>query len=148
MGVWSRVTGSFLLGAACVYSEDFPLRNVAHLELACERRFGASRSDVEKVNNILSGAKNCFLEKNPIKQLKSIDGLLASSGLHPGKKGGDLLSEGLREGCMDCDLFTSLYIAIAQEYDLPLVAVEFPGHVAVRLRFGNGERVGWETTQG
>ena len=129
-------------------------QTLAHFQIAAERSLGATTNDIILLEEFLSDAQSRIQKPRPqsheyaVATLRKIDEMLKQHCFFPTKEGADLLSQALRTRKVDCDLYTSLYMSIAQRCSLPLVAVECPEHMFVRWKFPDGKYINWETTQG
>jgi tetratricopeptide (TPR) repeat protein len=77
--------------------------------------------------------------------LRQIGQLLYDCGFEYEKN--TLFSNGLKNKKIDCNGFSALYMAIAEELDLPLKMVRAPAHTFVRWQLNKDEYINWETTR-
>lgn len=153
---------SALVGSACIYGAEtalFPATSyqpqftIAHFQLDAERHTSGVPYTYGQLDAFLREAqehiprKATYLQSDAIEILRQIHRMIAArSSL---VKAQDFLSRGLYTGVMDCDTRTSLYLAVADAFNLPMVAaVHLPDHVWIRWKFPSGSYINWETTQG
>lgn len=129
-----------------------PYATIGHAVLAMERGLGAHEGDVATLESILAEARKhirlqaSYTREQAAATLKTIDALLKSAGYT--YKSEDLLSAGLRTRTIDCDLYSTLYLSIAETLNLPLKTVGMPRHMFVRWKFDDGSYLNWEATSG
>ena len=81
-------------------------------------------------NQIDDQSKYGYSKENAINLMKKISFVLKDLGFVYGAQ--DLLSRGLKTRRVDCDIYSFLYLSVADILKLPLYAVSVPHHVFVR----------------
>ncbi len=109
---------------------------LAHERLDIEGSYKTPVESYKILDNIISQAKDKIKQKQEYsksdiaKVFETIDSIFKEKGFE--NKGGSLLGEGLAEKKLDCDRYSFVYLAIAEEMNLPIHAVYVPSHVFVR----------------
>ncbi|MBN2170039.1 MAG: hypothetical protein JW819_01805, partial [Candidatus Krumholzibacteriota bacterium] len=57
-----------------------------------------------------------------------------------------LLHMGLARRRLDCAMYVTLYLGVAERIGLPLAGIGLPGHIALRWRLADGTTFNWEAT--
>lgn len=141
--------------------QKFLRSNHGSLRLKMEKRAGATEEDQKDLFGLIQKAKKeikRYTEKQGSDHihysiLNNIDQFLSNEGFKTSNKQ-DLLYVGLRTKEIDCDLYTSIYLSIADILNFPLKAVEIPslvgkpGHAYILWLRSNDEDICWETTNG
>jgi tetratricopeptide (TPR) repeat protein len=82
------------------------------------------------------------------KFMNKIDRFFRGEGYKRIKSDVPLLSQALKTKTFDCDTAVSIYLALAEVLDLPLVAVREPEHIYLRWYFNDGTYLEWEPLEG
>lgn len=128
-----------------------PAATIAHTVLELEADLGAGPKEVKRLNRVVNKASaEVALQPRGGQArahhiLRTIDRVVRSNYGYQERR---LFFEGLSGGGLDCDLFTIVYLAVAQRQHLPIKAVVAPRHSFVRWHFSNGQYLDWETTVG
>ncbi|MBR9683123.1 hypothetical protein GOV03_01130 [Candidatus Woesearchaeota archaeon] len=158
------VVGSALNGCAALETmvqKDYRRKynTIAHDFLDIEGTdLGVEISDYKRLDDIIDEAKERinrikldkpFTEYNKeeaVVILKEIDGTLIDRGFE--YQVTELLNRGLKNEKLDCDTRSIVALGIAETLDLPLKAVDIPGHMMIRWQFNEQEYMNWEITRG
>ncbi len=126
---------------------------IAHDFLKLEADFGASAQHISYTNAFLDKAKKSVKvhqkytdDSQAIETLKSIHAFIRAEGF--AFKENFLLHHGLDTKKIDCDNFSTLYIAIAETLKIPIAPVYAPNHSFVRIIFADGSYLNWEVLEG
>ena len=109
---------------------------LAHERLDIESAYKTPVKAYKILDDIISQAKDKIKQKQDYSKsdiatvFETIDSIFKEKGFE--NKGGSLLGEGLAEKKLDCDRYSFVYLAIAEEMNLPIHAVYVPSHVFVR----------------
>lgn len=142
-------------------------KTVGHYQLDAEQGLGALPSDYKRLETVISECTEKIRnmpKENPeqaVKVLETIAKTLKDEGFQTSAPA-DLLYDSLRSKKLDCDIYTTIYMSIAESVDIPLTAViNYPvgkerdgkivpcdGHVFVRWTLPNKEKFNWECTSG
>lgn len=124
---------------------------VAHHMLLLEQELGADQRDMRLLDALLNridrevSFPSAYSWEQAALTLSSISMVINSSyGYSPRR----LLSTGLKDQVLDCDLLTAIYLSVAQRHGLPLKAVVVPRHTFIRWVWPDGRYLDWETTIG
>ncbi len=126
-----------------------PVKSIAHDFLELEKEFGAGEKHRLYIDGFIAKARkkvkayaNDDTNEAAIATLKSIDALLAEEGFR--FHNNHLLSRGIDSKKIDCDNYSTLYVAIAEALRLPIIPVYAPNHSFVRFVFRDGTYLNWE----
>jgi|GEM_PF-7072797 tetratricopeptide (TPR) repeat protein len=124
---------------------------MAHHMLLLERELGADQRDMQLLDALLASIdrevnfRRAYNWEQAALTLGSIAMVINSAyGYSPRR----LLSTGLKDKLLDCDLLTAIYLSVAQRHGLPLKAVVVPRHTFIRWVWPSGQYLNWETTTG
>jgi len=126
-------------------------RTIGHQMLALEKDLGAKESELRRLETVIDRAmmvidrKLSYGPKEAASALETISIVVKESYSYRPQR---LLHQGLKANQLDCDLFVSIYLSIAEVAKLPIQAVVAPLHTFVRWRLDNGSHLNWETTNG
>ncbi len=119
-------------------------RNIGIVLLDLEN---APRESKESLENLLNDASiNVPLQKTPREKLQYIHNLLKRDLFYTYRMN-DLIGKGMKEGYLDCDNLSLLYVAIAEELKLPISIYLLPDHAFVVWR-DSVDVIEWETVLG
>jgi tetratricopeptide (TPR) repeat protein len=127
-------------------------RTIAHDFLEIEKLFGAGPRHDEYINKLINKAaakitvKNDYTTEEAIKTMSLIYLILKEEGFV--FKPNLLLNVGLDKKEIDCDTYSTLYIAISEILHLPVIPVYAPNHSFVRFNFNDGSYLNWEPLEG
>ena len=114
-----------------------------------EKEFGAGEKHRLYLDGIITKARtrvrvNADKDSTEaaIETLKSIDALLSEEGFRFNNN--YLLSRGIESKKIDCDNYSTLYVAIAEAMSLPIIPVYAPNHSFIRFVFSDGTYLDWE----
>jgi len=132
---------------------DFPRRynTIGHLILDLETELGATASDYSTLDDIIDEAKERIVAKEKysreeaIKVMRTIGEILNKKFPKYYQDGNFLFHQGFKSGIRDCATSTLIYLSIAEEMQLPLVAVPAPRHMFVRWT-EDDVQFNWETS--
>jgi tetratricopeptide (TPR) repeat protein len=126
---------------------------IAHDLLTLEKEFGASTHHIAYIDALIEKAKktvkvhsNYSSDEQAIETLRSIHSLIRAEGFS--FKENFLLFRGIDSKKIDCDNFSTLYIAVAESLKIPIAPVYAPNHSFVRLFFNDGSFINWEPLEG
>jgi len=145
----SAIITCSLSAAETLYSGE--PRTIAHDFLELEKNFGAEPGDYALLNNLINRAltgvscKKSSTTEDAVRTLMQIDALLKNEGFV--FRSNYLLSKGIRTKLIDCDNYCTLYIAIGEIMNIPIVPVYAPDHSFVRFYFDDGSYLNWEPIQ-
>lgn len=141
--------GPFQIAAA----EEITGTTIAHDFLKLEADFGANAKHSAYLNAFLDRAKKSVTvhpgytsDSQAIETLQSIHAFIRSEGF--GFKENFLLHRGIDSKKIDCDNFSTLYVAIAETLKIPIAPVYAPNHSFVRIIFTDGSYLNWEVLEG
>lgn len=141
--------GTFPIAKADEITES----TIAHDFLKLEIDFGANANHASYLNSFLARAKKSVVvypqysaNTEAIETLRSIHAFLHTEGFS--FKENFLLHRGIDTKKIDCDNFSTLYVAIAESMKIPIAPVYAPNHSFVRIIFADGSYLNWEVLEG
>ncbi len=129
-----------------------PKKELGEMILDSEKSIGADQKDVETLQNLVDKAtakiqsKTQYSYDDATNILSSIDQTIRDEGFIYQEQ--QLLNPGLKTKKIDCDLYTTLYMCVAQKLNLPLKAVLTKNHAFIRWMNQDKSHLNWETTTG
>ncbi len=137
-----------------VQRQQIEYRNIGFLALDLEKQAGfeVSNEEYNMLSSLIQQAgEKIQISKNPdkteaVRSLSAINNLIREFGFQYKKN--NLLSNGIRRREIDCLDASLFYLAIGEEYGLPLSLVLGPKHAFVRCQLPDGTYFNWECTNG
>ncbi|MBI3334285.1 hypothetical protein HYZ97_02260 [Candidatus Pacearchaeota archaeon] len=131
-----------------VYQKNNPTS--AHYALDIEQGLGAQEGDTTTLDTLLTSIERsltlrpAYTREQALLVLSQIAQAIRHDGYKTKKQ--NFLYKGLRSKKLDCDLYSLIYLGVAERCILPLSVVDLPGHWFIRWHFSPDEYLNWETT--
>jgi antitoxin component YwqK of YwqJK toxin-antitoxin module len=127
-------------------------KGLAYYWLDLERQYGFDTKDAKKIlDNLVSKVKsNITIQKSYTQYqakdiMNTIGNIIKNEGIIYDTSHIDIFSKTLVNRAMDCDLVSMLYVTIGDRLNLPIYAVFYPGHMALKWK-DNHTSFLWEAT--
>ncbi len=125
---------------------------LAHGFLDLESDFGVKDSHYKTIDDMIDKARIRIKAKSDYKKEDAVEALRTIADIFKENSfetfiGARLLSDAIETGRFDCNVYSAVYLGIAEIINLPLSAVKAPDHVFIRWNLSSGGYFNWETTQ-